>query len=130
MATGKDGCAKGYILFDVLLAVFLYSIGFMALFGLIEEGIFETRQAFSLLAGANLAQSIMDQLAAHSWKENIAAQACIPGGIVEGQEGDFHWFIHSEWGDLPQLLRTSVEVRWVERGKEVQYKLESLYEVE
>ncbi len=117
-------------MFDVLLAIFLYSLGFTVLYGLTEEAIFETHQVSSLIEGANLAQSIMDQLAAHSWRDNIASQACIPGGVVQGSEGVFHWFIRSDWADMPQLLKISVEVHWAERGNEGRYQLESLYEVE
>ena len=122
--------SQGYVLFDVLLALFLFSIGFAVLFGLTEGAVSESRQAASLLEGANLAQKKMDQLAAQDWTDNIAQQACIPGGSVEGNEGIFHWLIVSDWDDVPQLLRVSVEVRWTERGNPTGYKLESLYEVE
>lgn len=100
------------------------------LFGLTEGAFSEARQAASLMEGANLAQEIMDRLTVHGWYENIAAGACIPGGIVEGNEGKFHWLIRSDWDDIPQLLGVSVEVRWVERGTPSWYKLESLYEFE
>ncbi|MDR3541833.1 MAG: hypothetical protein P4L69_12825 [Desulfosporosinus sp.] len=122
--------SRGYVLFDVLLALFLFSIGFAVLYGLTESAVSEARQAASLLEGANLAQKKMDQLAVHSWADNIAQQACLPGGTVEGNEGKFHWLIVADWDDLPQLLRVSVEVRWIERGSPGCYKLESLYEVE
>lgn len=105
-------------------------MGFAVLYGLTEGALIEARQASSLMEAANLAQKEMDQLSAHSWKENINRQACIPGGIVEGSEGNYHWFIRSDWDDLPQLLRVSVEVRWIERGAQAWYRLESLYDVE
>lgn len=126
----KAKTSQGYVLFDVLLALFLFSLGFAMIFGLTEGTISEARQATTLMEGANLAQKKMDQLAAHAWRDNIAQQACIPGGTVEGQEGIFRWMIHSEWEDCPQLMRVSVEVRWTERGNPYQYKLESLYAVE
>ena len=114
----------------MLLALFLFSLGFAVLFGLTEGALSESRQAASLLEGANLAQKKLEQLAVHAWSDNIARQACIPGGIVEGQEGKFHWLITSTWDDIPQLLRVSVEVRWTERGNTSKYQLESLYAVE
>jgi len=89
----------------------------------------EARKAATLMEGANLAQETMDRLAADVWSKNIAQRACIPGGTVEGKEGKFHWLIHSEWHDIPELLKVSVEVRWLERGNPYQYKLESLYAV-
>lgn len=126
----QTNASQGYILFDVLLALFLFSLGFAALFGLTESAVSESRQSSALLEGANLAQAKLDQLAARSWSDNIARQACIPGEIVEGNEGKFHWLIRSDWDDIPQLLRISVEVRWSEGGKPSSYKLESLYAVE
>jgi len=117
-------------LFDVLLALFLFSIGFAVLFGLTERAVSEARQASTLMEGENLAQEKLEQLAINAWRDNIASQACIPGGTVEGNEGKFHWEIYSEWGDIPELLSVSVEVSWTERGSPYQYKLESLYEVE
>lgn len=114
----------------MLLALFLFSLGFAVLFGLTEGAVFEARQASTLMEGANLAQEKLEQLAAQNWRDNIARNACIPGGTVEGNEGKFQWVIHSEWGDIPELLRVSVEVRWTERGNPYLYKLESLYAVE
>ena len=100
------------------------------LFGLTEGAVSQARQASTLMEGANLAQGIMDRLAVQKWSGNIASQAFIPGEIVVGNEGKFRWLIESEWGDIPQLLRVSVEVRWTERGNPYQFKLESLYAVE
>jgi Tfp pilus assembly protein PilV len=130
MTTEKGKRSPGFVLFDVLLALFLFSLGFGVLFGLTEKALAETRQAASLLEGANLAQEIMDRLASHSWSENIAEQACIPGETVEGYSGKFHWYIYSKWDDLPQLLRVSVKVCWVDQGHQSLYLLESLYDVE
>jgi Tfp pilus assembly protein PilV len=130
MPTDKTKLSPGYVLFDVLLALFLFSLGFAVLFGLTEGAVSEARQASSLMEGTNLAQKKLEELSAHAWADNIAQQACIPGGTVEGNEGKFHWKIVSNWDDIPQLLRVSVEVRWTERRNPAVYKLESLYAVE
>lgn len=115
---------------DVLLALFLFSLGFAVLFGLTEGAIAQSRQASTLMEGANLAQKTMDQLAIHDWRDNFARQACILDGTVEGQEGKFQWIIRANWEDeMLQLLRVSVEVFWIEKGSYSQYKLESLYAV-
>ena len=116
-------------MFDVLLGLFLFSLGFAAVFGLTEGAVSEARQASTLMEGANLAQEKLEQMALHAWSENIASQACIPGGTVKGNEGKFHWLIRSEWGDIPQIIRVNIEVRWTERGNPYQYNLESLYAV-
>lgn len=130
MFTQKAKTTQGYVLFDVLFALFLFSLGFAVLFGLTEGAVSEARQASTLMEGANLAQEIMDRLAVQIWSENIATQACIPGGTVVGHDGKFLWKIHSEWGDIPELLSVNVEVKWTERGNPYQYRLESLYAVE
>lgn len=130
LTTKRVNASRGYVLFDVLLALFLFSLGFAVVFGLTEGAVNESRQGAARLEGANLAQKVMDQLAAHSWRDNLARQACIPGGRVEGQEGKFSWIICSEWDDLPQLLRVSVEVIWNEQGDSSRFKLESLYVVD
>lgn len=130
MTTKRANATQGYVLFDVLLALFLFSLGFAVLFGLTEGAVTKSRQASSLMEGANLAQKVMDRLAIHDWRENLAQQACIPGGTVEGHEGKFQWIIRSDWDSIPQLLRVSVEVFWQEKGNYSQYKLESLYAIE
>lgn len=130
MTTGKTKASQGYVLFDVLLALFLFSLGFAVLFGLTEGAVSEARQASTLMEGANLAQEIMDRLAVRKWSDNITRQDCLPGGTVEGNEGKFHWLIVSNWEDIPQLLRVRVEIRWAEQGNFAWYKLESLYAVE
>ncbi|MCO1600076.1 hypothetical protein [Desulfosporosinus nitroreducens] len=124
------GTAKGYVLFDVLFALFLFSLGFGVLFELTVGALSESRRATTLMEGANLAQATMDHLAVHNWSDNIADRNCIPGRAIEGTDGKFRWIICSEWHDTPQLLKVSVEVIWMERGNPYQYKLESLYAVE
>lgn len=121
---------RGYVLFDVLLALFLFSVGFAALFSLTEGAFSEARQAAGLLEGANLAQEMMDGLTVRGWRENIASGDCLPGGAITGQGGSYHWTIRTEWEDIPNLLRVTIDVSWSERGKISSYKLESLYVVE
>lgn len=130
MITKRTYTSRGYVLFDVLLALFLFSLGFATLFGLTEGAVAESRQASTLMEGANLAQKIMERLASHDWRDNLNRQDCKPGGMVEGHEGRFRWVIRSDWHDTPQLLKVSVEVFWIENGNPSQFKLESLYAVE
>ena len=122
--------SQGYVLLDVLLGLFLFSLGFAVLFSLTEGALSQARQASAFMAGSNLAQQKMDQLAVHNWDENILRRNCMPGGIVEGNEGRFHWIITADWGDCPNLLRVGVEVRWSVQESLFRYKLESFYAVE
>ena len=128
--TQKKNSARGYVLFDVLLAVFMFSLGFAGIYGLTESAVAEARQAADLLEAANLAQKTMDSLTVRGWPENIAAGVCLPGSIVTKQEGKFRCQISTVWDEVPQLLRVSVDVHWLERGTPIIYKLESLYAVE
>lgn len=121
---------KGYVLLDVLLGLFLFSLGFGVLFELTTAARSETSQAASLMAGANLAQETMDKLSARAWSENIACGDCSPGRVVEKNTGKFRCRIYSEWQEGPNLLRVSVEVSWTELGVPYCYQLESLYAVE
>lgn len=130
VAAEKREDFQGYALLDVLLAVFLFSLGFTVLFSLTKGAVLEAQQAADLLEGVNLAQKKLDQLAVHVWQDNIKQQVCIPGGTVEGSEGKYHWLIESNWDDSPQLLRVRVEVEWSNGGSPASYQLESLYAVE
>lgn len=118
---------KGFVLLDVMLALFLFTVGFAALYGLSEKALSEADQALRLTEAANHAQNIMESLGAESWQDNIQRGSCIPGGEVEGSEGFFRWKVYSEW-DIPnELLRVRVEVSWLEQGRVQIYTLESLY---
>ena len=128
--TQKRTGVQGYVLFDVLLAVFLFSLGFAGIFSLTETALTEARKAADLLEGANLAQSTLDSLTAQGWRENIASGACVPGGAVSKQEGKFRCQIWTAWDEVPQLLKVGVDVIWLEQGNPVYFKLEGRYAVD
>jgi len=118
---------EGFVLIDVLLAIFLFALCFGALFGLTEGALQEAHEALRLTEAANYAQSIMESLNAHSWQENINEGRCIPGAEVKGQEGLFRWTVASQWIKEQELISVRVEVSWVERGRWQSYDLESFY---
>lgn len=118
---------KGFVLLDVLLALFLFTLGFGALFGLSQGALREAEQALRLTEAANCAQSILESLAAESWSDNIQEGRCIPGGEVEGRDELLRWKIISQWEIAEVLLRVRVEVSWLEQGVVQSYTLESLY---
>lgn len=122
--------SRGYVLFDVLMAIFLFGIGFAALAGLTESYLRETRQASNFTEAVNIAQKNLEFLAGHKWDENIAQGRCIPGSVVQGDEGRFHWSISCEWDTLPDLLQVSVRVDWFEERQMKNYLLETAYHVE
>lgn len=123
-------CEQGFVLLDVVLGLFLFTLGFVALFGLSEGALGEAEQALRLTEAANHAQNIMEFLAAEAWQDNIQEGRCIPGGTVEGQEGLFYWKVNSAW-DIPgELLKVKVEISWLEQGRMQSYELESLYAIQ
>lgn len=121
---------SGYVLLDVLMAIFLFAIGFLVLYGLVEGAIRETQQAANLNQAANIAQGVLEDLNSRPWPENLAEGACVPGGLVEGQEGNYRWSLQTNWDTLPTLLRLNLEINWQDQGQIRKYSLESLYNVE
>lgn len=125
-----DWRQRGFALFDVLIALFLFSLGFTALYGLRESTYAEMRAGMMLTEAANIAQTQMESLRAHSWTENISAGRVIPGGLVEGNYGLFHLQTAAAWQGLPWLLDVKVRVDWPEGSSRRSYELEGLYYVE
>ncbi|MGE4271577.1 MAG: PulJ/GspJ family protein [Desulfitobacterium sp.] len=121
---------QGFALLDVVLALFLFALGFAALYGLSESAMKEAEQALRITEAANQAQSILESLANESWRDNIDTGHCLPGGEVRGREGIFHWTIYTDWELPEELLRVRVEIAWLEKGSERKYTLESLYAVQ
>lgn len=120
----------GFVLLDVLIALLIFSMGFAVLYGLTENALAEVQQATNLMQAANIAQKHLDQLANHSWEENIVQGSCVPGSVLEGDEGRFHWLLRADWDTFTNLLRVNIKIRWLEQGKSRNYYLESLYHVD
>ena len=120
----------GYALLDVLMALFIFSISLPVIFSLTETTNFENQQVTNLTQAMIVAQRSMDRLAGRSCPENIANGDCIPGSIVEGNEGLFDWTVYAEWDDFPVLLEIETEVKWLEKGTIRSYRLGSLYYVD
>lgn len=121
---------SGFALIDVLLALFLFSLGFAALYGLEEAALAETRAAVTLTEAANQAQTRMENLLSHSWIDNLSTGRIIPGGLVKSDEGFFQIQTASAWGELPWLLKVTVRVEWTQGKHRRSYELEGLYYVE
>lgn len=121
---------RGFVLFDVLMALFLFGLGFAALYGLKEAAYAETRAAISLTEAANVAQAQLETLLSHSWTENISSGQVIPGGLVARKDGPFQVQTTAAWGEVPWLLNVKVLVDWPEGQTRRSYELEGLYDVE
>lgn len=117
-------------MFDVLIAIVLLSIGFVALYGLTESAVKQTQEGKNLISAANLAQSLMDELTIQGWETNLAAGTYVPGNPVQGEEGLFHWTVTTEWDSTPALLRVNVEVEWPEAGATRSFTLRGMFDVD
>jgi len=112
------------------MGIFLFSIGFAGLYGLTEAAVQQTQEGKNLIEAANLAQSIMDELANQGWGDKLAAGLYVPGNPVEGESGIFHWTVTTEWDGVPSLLRVNVEVSWPESGGSQSVVLRGMFDVE
>jgi hypothetical protein len=126
---GSKASNQGFVLLDVVFALFLFTLGFVALYGLTEGATREAQQVINLTEAANHAQDLMEELSAHSWTDNLAIGRCIPGETVEGQKGRFQWKIFSKWNNPGELLSVEVEILWKEQGKIQNYTLITLFSV-
>lgn len=124
---GPEGA--GYVLFDVLVAFVIFSIGFAGLYGLTESAVKQTQEGKNLIIAANLAQTVMDELTAEGWKNNLAAGDYLPGNPVQGEEENFHWTVTTEWDSVPSLLRVEVKVEWPEAGTIRSLVLRGMFDV-
>ena len=121
---------NGFVLIDALIAVFLLSTSFAALYGLTEGAIQNSREALATTEAANLAQNLMEQLSAQPWSDNFAEGKCIPGGKVQGTESGFQWIITSEWELENVLLEVTTQVTWPKKGHLSTYDLTTLFYLE
>lgn len=114
---------SGFVLLDVLLALFLFTTGFAAVYGLSIGALKEGEEALNLTKAANIAQELM---------ETFASEVCgtgnrIPDGIMQGKKEEYHWQITTEWIIPEKLLQVNVHITWLERGRTQGYKLTSLF---
>lgn len=128
MVKEKDS-KNGFVLIDALIAIFLLTTSFAALYGLTEGAIQNSREALATTEAANLAQNLIERLSAQPWQDNFAEGKCIPGGKVEGSENGFLWSISSEWEVEDALLIVTTQVSWPKKGNLSTYDLTTLYYV-
>ena len=118
---------RGFVLIDVLMALFLLATGFAALYGLTEGAIQNSREALVITEAANLAQNLTEQLSVQSWTQNFAEGRCVPGSEVLGTENGFQWSIQSEWERENILLKVTTQVTWLKKGHPTRYALTTLF---
>lgn len=120
----------GFVLVDVLIALFLWTTGFSALYGLTEGAIQNSREALVMTKAANLAQDKMEQLSARPWSQNFAEGKCIPGSEVKGSDQGLQWSVQAEWESDNVLLKVTTQVTWLKKGIPATYILTTLYFVQ
>ncbi|WP_434511816.1 type IV pilus modification PilV family protein [Desulfitobacterium sp. AusDCA] len=117
----------GFVLVDVLIALFLWATGFSALYGLTEGAIQNSREALVMTEAANLAQNLLEQLSARPWTQNFTEGKCLPGSEVKGSEQGLQWSVKSEWESENVLLKVTAQVTWLKKGYPSTYTLTTLY---
>lgn len=120
----------GFVLVDVLIALFLWTTGFSALYGLTEGAIQNSREALVMTEAANLAQGKMEQLSARPWTQNFAEGRCIPGSEVKGSDQGLQWSVQAEWESNNVLLKVTTQVTWLKKGIPAAYTLTTLFFVQ
>jgi hypothetical protein len=113
---------------DVLMALFLFSVGFATIASLHVAALREARQVLSINQAANLARNQMETWTANGWRENIHSGVCLPGGRIQGQEEMFVWTLEVDWEEENVLLRVTCAVEWPEGGECKLFILESYYD--
>lgn len=82
MITFKIKRDSGFVLLDVLLALFLFTMGFAAVYGLSHAAFKEGEEALNLTQAANIAQELMETFA----NEVGVKGNGIPDRIMQGKK--------------------------------------------
>lgn len=114
---------KGYIVLDILLGIFIFSLGFAAAWEINVSAVLINGQAENMFKAVNLAESTVEELYSDLQEDGCLADLYTMGEIRE-QEGLFNKVIRANW-ETPNLLLIEVEVEWVERERHKEYCLES-----
>lgn len=118
---------KGYIMLDILLGLLLFSMGFAVIWGLNTSSVFKSAGMDNSLQAINLAASTMDELHCTFQRDRTAIDTYTSLDIT-AEIGFFDRVIKAEW-ITKDLLLLNVEVRWLEKGLERKYNLESYFYV-
>lgn len=122
------GPDRGYILLDILVALFIIGFGLAVSLGVIDTAALANAQAENSLQAINLAASQMDQVI-----YNLKVNNCCPDeyltGSISKRCGRFESMIGAKW-DSAGLLLVTVRIQWLERGELREYLLESLCHVQ
>ena len=116
---------KGFTLIEIVVAIFLLTVGTMGAFSLIQQTIAFTSIASAQLAATYLAQegietirNIRDSnfLANSTWDNGLASSDWQVVNFLDGSQSNFQRKITITSGGS-DILEVSVEVSWSERGR-------------
>jgi len=115
---------QGYILLDILMGLFIFSVGLTVFFSLVQTAALANSQAHNLLDAINLAGSSMEEIA-HNLQQNPADIS----NYLTDQAGMFHRTVGTKW-DSPDMVWVTVEITWLELGESRKYSVESLLQIQ
>jgi len=118
---------KGYVFIDVLIAIFIFALGFAGLYSLTEEAVRNTQSSMNLAQAVSLAQSKLETAGNAFIHQRLFEGYISPGEGVHGTEDKLSWNLDSEWTEVPNLLKIKVQIRWQENRKNMVYDIESLF---
>ncbi|MGI6449526.1 MAG: type IV pilus modification PilV family protein [Desulfitobacteriia bacterium] len=119
---------QGYLLLDILVGIFIFSLGFAVILGIINSAALANAQSNHYLQAVNLASSAMDELLAKLEEDSVFCYTYLAGADVE-KIGNFTQTINMVW-ETADLLLVTVQMEWPERGEVRDYYLESLFYVQ
>lgn len=116
---------RGYIMLDIVLGLFIFGMGFAAVWGLNTAAVIGSAQLDSSLKAINLASSTVDELYCRFGDDRAYIDYYCSVEVNDRVER-FDRSITAQWETMDLLLLT-VEIRWLERGVSKDYSLESYY---
>lgn len=119
---------KGYILLDILIGLFIFGLGFTVIIGLTSIAALAKGQTDNYLDAINLASSTMDEILSDLEEDSSFSNLYLSINVKD-RIGTFERAVKSEW-ESSNLLLILVEIKWVEKGQDREYLLESLYYVQ
>jgi len=121
----NDYRERGYIFIDVLMAIFIFAMGFAGLYSLTSEALANYQSSVNLTKAAHLAQSKL-ALAEIALKNSLSEKSIELGEEISGVEAGMAWTLHATHTMIPNLFELKVVVAWQERNQYQTYLSECL----
>ncbi|UWG95735.1 hypothetical protein LPY66_12510 [Dehalobacter sp. DCM] len=119
--------AHGFVYLDIIVALFIFGLGFAVIFGSVQASYLKQSHTERYLDAVNLASSTLNEVV-DDVDEDPAAAAAYLEGEHKHVVGFYNVVIKTEWAEA-DLLSVTVEVTWLEQGRNKNYHVQSLCHV-